>query len=158
MGASVVQKNPIHQFEHSHARLSALALEVRGHIEAIRRTPAPRTRKQLASSLGKLRDELLQHFADEEEALFPFVRACVQRKAAAVDELEAAHDTICGCAVRMFHVASSDRNLPSVLALYDRFEGAYARHSLAETELLDELAGVLDDAQRRALRERMRGL
>jgi hypothetical protein len=152
----VGKNDPIRQFEHSHGRLSAL--EVAEQLRATEGRPSPKTWKQLGASLGRLRDELLRHFADEEEALFPFVRACVPNKAATVDRLEAAHDTICGCTVRMVHIAAGERHLAPVLALYERFENAYARHSTDETELFDGLSRSLDGAQLQELAERLRGL
>jgi iron-sulfur cluster repair protein YtfE (RIC family) len=154
----VRKSDPIRELAHSHGHLSALALEVAAQLRATEASPNPKTWKQLAASLGRLRDELLRHFADEEEALFPFVRACVPKKASAVDRLEAAHDTICGCTVRMVHIAAGERQLAPLQALYERFEGAYAHHSAEETELFEGLASLLDGAQRQELAERLRGL
>jgi iron-sulfur cluster repair protein YtfE (RIC family) len=154
----VVKNDPIRQFEHSHGRLSALALDVAACLRATEALPTDRTWEQLCGSLDLLRDELLRHFADEEEGLFPFVRASVPDKSQTVERLEAAHDTICGAAVRMFHIASGERHLPQVAALYERFARAFARHSAEETELLEGLARALDGEQRLELSDRLRGL
>jgi iron-sulfur cluster repair protein YtfE (RIC family) len=154
----LAKSDPIRRFEHSHGRLSGLALEVATQLRATEARSSPKAWEKLGERLMQLRDELLRHFADEEEALFPFVRACVPKKAGAVDRLQSAHDTICGCTVRMVHVAAGERHLPSVLALYERFETAYAKHSAEENRLFEGLGILLDGAQRRELAERLRGL
>jgi len=149
--------DPVRQFEHTHGVLNKLALEVTDLL----RDEGPRTPKawkELGTRLGALRDELLRHFADEEEALFPFVRASVPAKTGAVDRLEAAHDAICGCIVRMVHVADGGHPLASLLALYERFESVYTKHSNEEGELFDELGRLLDQAQRKELASRLYGL
>jgi len=152
------KSDPIRQFEHSHGRLSTLALEVAAQLRAAEVSPTVKAWKELGAGLRRLRDELLRHFADEEEALFPFVRACVPKKAAAVDRLEAAHDTICGAAVRMVHVGAGERHVAALRTLYERFENAYARHSAEETQLFEGLGQLLDGSQRLELAERLRGL
>lgn len=66
----------IKEFAHSHQLLNELTAEV----QRIVRTKPPksgrtlRLRRQLVEHVAALRDELLRHFADEEEGLFPFVR------------------------------------------------------------------------------------
>jgi hypothetical protein len=159
----VARTDPVSQFEHTHGRLNRLVLEVAESL----RTAATNSsagqasddaRKQLVSRLEGLRDELLRHFADEEEALFPFVRASVPDKATAVDRLEATHDTICGCVVRMVHVAAGGHPQASLLAQHERFESTYVRHSREEAELFEGLGRALDDRQRVELAELLRGL
>jgi len=152
--------DPIREFEHSHGHLTKTALAIgqqlrddKGHARAL----SAAARKELLDLLESLRDELLQHFADEEEALFPFVRNVVPAKATVVDKLEASHDTICGSIVRIAHLASHGSDAPLV-ALYERFEHAYAEHSSDERHLFDELSRALDDAQRRELSALLRGI
>jgi iron-sulfur cluster repair protein YtfE (RIC family) len=147
--------DPVRQLEHTHGHLNKLALEV---VASLRESSGSTTRKELGRRLSDLRDELLEHFADEEEALFPFVRASVPAKTAAVDRLESAHDTICGCIVRMVHIATRDEHLPSLLALCERFENTYTQHSSEEVALFEELGRELDDEQRKELAKRLRGL
>jgi hemerythrin-like domain-containing protein len=154
----VGKHDPVRQLEHSHGHLSKLALDVAESLRTIGERASAKSWRQLAVRLETLRDELLRHFADEEEALFPFVRASVPEKAAAVDRLEAAHDTLCGCVVRMVHVAAGEHHRAALLALHERFESVYARHSREEAALFDGLSRALDEHQRRELAELLRGL
>ena len=75
-----------------------------------------------------------------------------------VEGLEAAHDTICGSIVRMVHLAAGEPEVAKLAALHARFETAYAKHSAEEAKLFDGLDGLLDEAQRHELAERLRGL
>jgi len=150
--------DPVRKFEHTHGSLNKIALDVAASVRAAQQGPTPETWSQLRARLKALHDELLVHFADEEEALFPFVRAVVPKKTAAVEGLEAAHDTICGSIVRMVHLAAGEPEVAKLAALHARFETAYAKHSAEEAKLFDGLDGLLDEAQRHELAERLRGL
>jgi iron-sulfur cluster repair protein YtfE (RIC family) len=158
-------RDPVGQFEHSHAALTRLALEVRGMVRArppVGRSTAP-IRKRLTARLEQLRDELLRHFANEEEGLFPFIRAHVPAKAGAVDRLSVAHDTICGSIVRLAQLVEHDRKAlgpgrAALLALHERFEKAYAEHSQEEASLFDALGRTLDERQRAELAKILVGL
>jgi len=121
------------------------------------RGPSPAAqRRQLAEHLESLGNELLHHFAREEEGLFPFVRASLPAKSDAVDRLVEGHDVICGAILRLVQLVDGD--LGAISTHYERFELAYARHSQEEAALLEELGRVLDDGQRRELAEILRGL
>ncbi len=152
------------ELQHSHDHLGALAFELRRTVQATRSDPAGfQAWGMLVEQLQGLRDELLLHFAREEEGLFPFVRASVPAKADAVIRMERAHDAICGTVVRLAHLVvrppvDAASVLPSLHALHERFEKAYAEHAREETELLADLAPRLDDRQRAELLELVRGL
>src|SRR5450631_1871858 len=156
--------DPVTQLEHSHAALTKRAIEIRDLVRAepAEGLPAALTRKQLLAKLELLRDELLPHFANEEEGLFPFVRHNLPTKSNAVDRLAEAHDTICGAIVRLVHVVRRDlvlgRDHAALVAHYDRFESAYAQHSQKEAALFEELGRTLDERHRAELTEILRGL
>jgi iron-sulfur cluster repair protein YtfE (RIC family) len=163
MAASV--SDPLRQFEHSHATLTKLTLEIREmiHAEPRQGRVGVAVRRRLVALLETLRDELLDHFANEEEGLFPFLRANVPAKARAVDKLESAHDTICGSVVRLAHLAAHDDRASRTdgTALrdhYERFEAAYTAHSRDEVALFGELAHSLNQTQRAELADLLRGL
>lgn len=153
--------DPLRQFEHSHATLSKLAFEVG---QALRDLPgretSPAERRRLADQLDAFGNELIHHFAREEEGLFPFVRTNVPAKTDAVDRLVEGHDAICGAIVRLVHLVGAEAApvREDALAHYARFEAAYARHSREEAVLLEQLGGVLDEGQRGQLAELLRGL
>jgi iron-sulfur cluster repair protein YtfE (RIC family) len=164
---TTAMSDPVRRFEHSHATLTKLALEIREIIrgEALDGlSPAGiKIRKQLVTRLDLLREELLQHFANEEEGLFPFVRLHVTAKAGAVDRLADAHDAICGAIVRLGHLVERDPEAPkrdraALVSHYERFETAYALHSQEEAALFEELGRTLDAGQREELTEILRGL
>ena len=156
--------DPVTQFEHSHAALTRRAIEIRDLVRAepAEGLPAALNRKQLLAQLEHLRDELLEHFANEEEGLFPFVRSNVPEKSDAVDRLAEAHDTLCGAIVRLVHVVRRDlvpgRDHAALVAHYGRFESAYAQHSQKEAALFEALGRALDERHRAELAEILRGL
>jgi iron-sulfur cluster repair protein YtfE (RIC family) len=156
----MAENSPVRALEHSHTALSRLVVDVGRLVRSDAASEASgEALETLTARLEELRDELLEHFANEEEALFPFLRANVPNKIAAVDRLEAGHDAICGAIVRLDHLAARSRTLPSeAAAFYERFEHAYAAHSRDEAELFEELGRTLTDDQHRALAELLRGL
>jgi iron-sulfur cluster repair protein YtfE (RIC family) len=151
--------DPVGHFEHSHGRLTKLALEVRDLIAAEPHgSPA-----QLVARVDELSEELLRHFADEEEGLFPFVRRHLPARAGAVDRLQRAHDTVCGALLRLAHLVKHDpraldASRPAVIALHARFDAAYAEHSRDEAAVLEELGRNLDAGQSTKLAGILRGL
>jgi hypothetical protein len=158
------ETDPIRQFEDTHTHLTGLARDVGRQLRDERgelRELTSSRRREVFAVLGFLGDRLLDHFADEEEALFPFLRRAMPTKAGAVDKLEANHDAICGAVVRLSHLAgqpnaSGDAIL--VAALFDRFEQTYAEHSRAEANLFEEVGRVLGHTERAELRWLLRGL
>jgi hypothetical protein len=58
----------------------------------------------------------------------------------------------------MCHLAATNAELAQVLAVFTRFEAAYASHADAEAALLHELTARLDAGQRAQLAELVRGL
>jgi iron-sulfur cluster repair protein YtfE (RIC family) len=157
--------DPVRELGHSHAALNKLALEVRELVLTREggRSTAAATRHRLLARLEVLRDELLEHFANEEEGLFPFVRKNVPTTATTIDRLLDAHDAICGAVVRLAHFVAHDSGAldthrSTLAALYERFEHAYAAHADDEANLLEELGHALDSGQRRQLSDFLRGL
>jgi iron-sulfur cluster repair protein YtfE (RIC family) len=153
--------NPVEAFGHTHEHLNDLVLEV-GRL--IRSTEGGDRRDRLGAALERLRDELLEHFAREEEGLFPYIRAHLPSKAEAVDRLERAHDSVCGAIVRLAHLSGAEHagveGCPSdaLAGLHERFERGYAQHARDEAALLDELEVLLDERHRTELADRLRGL
>jgi iron-sulfur cluster repair protein YtfE (RIC family) len=157
----VLASDPIRAFEHSHDHLTQLALEVGEKLHGgTHGASTGEARESLVALLDTLRDELLHHFAVEEEGLFPFIRSKVSVKAEAVDRLAHAHDIICGAVVRLAHLARTSpvSESPALLALHARFESAYVVHSREEADLLSELGRTLNERQRHELVELLRGL
>jgi hypothetical protein len=153
--------DPVRHFEHTHGHMAKLVVDADTAVRALLVASTPELRDDLRDLLVALRDDLLVHFADEEEALFPFIRASVPGQTAAVERLEAAHDAICGSLVRMVQVLSGDGSAASLSALpplHERFARTYAQHSADEATLLDELTRALDADGRGELARQLRSV
>lgn len=148
--------DPVRQLEHTHGHLNELAADAKRLLSE--GSPATEAREELISALELLRDELLTHFANEEEALFPFIRANVPAKAGTVERLEGAHDAICGTVTRLVYLAAHEGDATALAGLHRRFESAYAEHSQMEAMLFDELARSLTAIQRGELAVLLRGV
>ena len=148
--------DPVEVFEHSHDRLTRLAFEVSKRV----RSPSPDERPLLHACVQALCDGLMEHFAAEEEGLYPFVRAHVQSLAPIVDELEEGHTVLCGTLMRLSHLAHGKGagEGAALAAAFERFEAAYAQHSQGEAELLARLGRALDARRRKELGALLRGL
>ncbi len=151
--------DPVRELEHTHGHLNKLVTDVQRlvHDDAAG-TPGSDARAELVSALELLRDELLTHFANEEEALFPFIRESLPNKADAVDRLESAHDMICGAVTRLMHLAGRDADSAALATLHQRFESSYVEHSQHEAALLGELGKSLTALQRGELAVLLRGI
>ena len=150
--------SPLQGFGHSHAHLGQLTRELAALL-AGNGSAGRELREKLPALASELRHELLEHFANEEEGLFPFIRQHFPEQCAAVDRLHAAHDMICGTLVRFSFLAERDGELSSDARLaFERFETAYGNHSRDEAELLDEAARLLTPEQQTELEALLHGL
>ena len=149
----------VQRFGHSHAHLGELMLELAELLRDDVFAATPEARVALAQLAAELRDELLEHFANEEEGLFPFVRDQVLALRATVERLQAAHDTICGALVRFAFLAEREGEPSSeALLAYERFQVAYGAHAREESDLLDQLEQALTLKQQSELETLLRGL
>lgn len=116
----------------------------------------------LARELVTFTDDLFEHFAREEEGLFPFVLAQLPALLPAVTVLIEAHDRICGAASRLLALQRRSAPGPDSLALasaiFARFEAEYADHSRRESEFLRSLGEKLDARHKDQLAEILRTL
>lgn len=152
--------DPIRAFEHVHGQLNELAAQIGCQLRDDSGHPRSLTdggRKSLVALMESLSEQLLQHFADEEEALFPFVRKMMPVKGATVDKLETSHSTICGAVVRLAYLATHKADW-QLLTLYERFEELFAEHTRAESELFAELGRGLGQPERAELASLLSGL
>jgi len=142
---------PLQGFAHSHAHLGQLTRELAALLGG---NGGSGVEDRLPALASELRHELLEHFANEEEGLFPFIRRYFPEQGDAVDRLHAAHDLICGTLVRFSFLAEREGELTNDARLaFQRFEAAYGNHSRDEAALLDEVAQLLTPAQQRELEE-----
>jgi hypothetical protein len=135
---------------HDHEDLNRQVLELGA---AIKRAELPADAR---ARFETLREQLFQHFATEEEGLFPFVVDQFPDLADSIRAMETAHDTICGALARLCHVVATGAG--NLQPLYDRFAVTYAAHAKVEAELLSGLRGRVDPDQRLALATLVRDL
>jgi len=119
---------------------------------------------ELIQQAELLRDQLLEHFGFEEEGAFPFLADLIPSEKANINALSSAHDSIAGAisqVVQLGRLASRETltaDLGPIINAYDRFYTAFSAHVQAEAEFLSRVSSALDDNQRRAVEERMRGV
>jgi iron-sulfur cluster repair protein YtfE (RIC family) len=150
--------DPVQDLVHDHADINRRVLALGSAIRALDRNDGDGMALALVNRLGELRELLFLHFAREEEGLFPFVAEAMPDLVDQVHAMALAHDAICGGLARMYHLASTNAALTVILAVFARFEAAYASHADAEAKLLHQLSRKLDPAQRAQLADLVRGL
>lgn len=150
--------DPVQELVHDHADLNRRVFALGSTIRALDRDGGDGMALALVTRLGELRELLFLHFAQEEEGLFPLVAELVPELAEQVHAMALAHDAICGGLARMYHLAAANTELTTIIAVFQRFEAAYASHAETEAELLEQLTRKLDPAQRERLGELVRGL
>lgn len=150
----ILGDDPVDALAHDHRRLGELAGAVKKHLDTS-------ALDELVVAIERLRDELLTHFALEEEGLFPFVAAKRPELAARITALQAGHDSVCGAVSRLLYLAQrlgDDSQRHACRAVFERFERSYAAHAEDEVAFLRELNGKLDANDRRELRALLAGL
>jgi hypothetical protein len=150
--------DPVQELVHDHADINRRVLALGVAIRALDRDNGDGLALALMTRLGELRELLFLHFAREEEGLFPFVSEAVPELTEQVHAMALAHDAICGGLGRMYHLAAANAEVQAVLAVFTRFETAYASHAAVEATLLSTLGSRLDAAQRAQLAELVHGL
>jgi len=150
--------DPVQDLVHDHADINRRVFALGSTIRALESNDGDGMALALVTRLGELRELLFLHFAREEEGLFPFVSETVPELADQVHAMALAHDAICGGLARMYHLAAANAELSTVLAVFTRFETAYASHSEVEGKLLHTLSIRLGTEQRAQLAELVRGL
>jgi iron-sulfur cluster repair protein YtfE (RIC family) len=150
--------DPLVALEHDHVHLSRLVSDLRGAFDRGDADP-----EDIAGTLASLRDDLFDHFAREEEALFPYLMEVLPDLRSSIARLEDAHDRICGAVSRLHSVAvkgSTAFREQHALAeqLFRRFDSDYVEHARHESELLRSLATRLSPEQRVRVRSIMAGI
>lgn len=150
--------DPLLALEHDHVHLSRLVADLRAAFDAGGADP-----EEATATLASLRDDLFEHFAREEEALFPYLMEALPDLRSAIARLEDAHDRICGAVSRLHAVVakgSSALREQHALAeqLFRRFDADYIEHARHESEFLRSLAARLNEEQRTRVRALMRDI
>lgn len=142
------------RLEHDHAPMSAVVLEIRDWFHETDADLAA-----LRDKLVLLRELVIEHFGEEEETVFPLLSELVPDAAASLADLAAAHDAICGLAVRLGAVAErAEPDMSTMRALFERLETSYSEHAQREQAMLRALRGRLSPAAIAELQKRLRAI
>ncbi len=144
---------PLSLVEHDHVQLSRQIAALHAEITSLREAGAPiePLADDVVQALVALSEDLFEHFAREEEGLFPLVVRCAPDLAADVASLVEGHDRICGAASRLLALrerAPTQGTIDLASSLFQRLVEVYAEHSGREIDLLAALAPRLDAAAR----------
>ena len=141
-----------------HAEINRAILDVASMMRGVDPDSKAFPPFHLRSTLTLVRDLVFTHFAREEEGLFPFLEDAAPDLRPSVEEMLAAHDTICGALARMVHLSTTDSVARSLVVVFERFETAYAQHARNEEILLSAVDQRLDVVQRGRLRALLDGI
>jgi hypothetical protein len=155
--------DPVLRLERDHVHLGETLSELKGHIASAAggTERAKEVYEELSEGLRRLRDDMLLHFAEEEEGVFPLLARDLPDVADRVLALATNHDAICRTILRMASLVDQGPDAISGSALGDllvRLEAAYVAHADAEIALLRQVRGRLDGAQLAELLSLVKGL
>ncbi len=159
MATAASPPDPLDELSHDHRHLSELVLEVRAILSS--QSIGESERAELADAVARLRDELLLHFAREEEGVFPFVLERLADLRSRVEALRSGHDSVCGAVSRLHYAIGHDPKTSAVSSWAEtlaRFEGLYAAHAREEIALLRDVSAKLDAGARAELQALLEGL
>lgn len=153
--------DPLQALAHDHRDLNELLIAIR---DALGRIDRGRSRledeaHEIGDGIEALRDALLEHFAREQEGLFPFVLGHLPNVTADVDAIAGEHDRIAAALtdlVRAWTAASAHGDLGEWRLALARFEELYAAHTKSELAFLESVAAAL--AANRVATEQLRHL
>lgn len=155
-----VSADSLDRLEHDHAILSREVGELRAIVDQFEAGGPPLGEDFLAKLMGTA-DALFDHFAREEEGLFSYIAEHLPDRSLAIEEMQAAHDRICGAAARILSLGERrpfPGQLPLAITLFRRFDAEYTDHARSEEALLHSLASTLSGQQVAALAELLRSM
>jgi iron-sulfur cluster repair protein YtfE (RIC family) len=135
---------------HDHRELTALFLAVRESVARVERGPSTLDDElhEIRDGVESLREALLDHFAREQEGLFPFVRDRAPELSSRTDALTHEHDLIATRLTDLVSHVDAIATMPtegvaSFRTSLSEFEALYASHSRAELAFLRDVEALL---------------
>lgn len=157
-----VNGDPIRDLEHDHRPIGRLLAALR---EALREAApqAVEASRALAhgaaiDALAGLREEVLGHFAREEEGLFPLLLRELPALHGEVEAVRAQHDAVCTALEALGQAVLPGADRSAATASLAVFEQLYGAHAESELGLLARADERLDEAQRERLARALEGL
>jgi hemerythrin HHE cation binding domain-containing protein len=147
--------NPIGELSHQHGDLTTLLIAVRDALARMRNEGGAAAGHELRDGVDALREDLLLHFAREEEALLPFVVERFPSLGARAEKLHDDHQIVCRRTEALLAAANrvlDGGSLDECATALEELEEVYTRHMQTELVLLRELDESLDPSARAELR------
>jgi len=150
--------DPIAALSHDHSELGALVVAVSSALREVSRgeRPLADVLHELDDGAESLRDGLMEHFAREEEGLFPFIERHLPDMRPQVEQLRLAHEAVCGVSEELVRAvaaaATRSGDAERCIATFERFEERYGEHAREELSFLRAVDARLEPAAREELR------
>ena len=140
---------PLPELAHDHRELNELLVAVH---EAIARIELGSSKledelHEMTDGLEAFREELLEHFAREQEGAFPWLGARMPHERGRIDQLIAQHDRIAESLNAVIKDLAKPGQTPDTSAwrrALDRFESLYADHSKSEHAFFNDITAALE--------------
>lgn len=149
---------PLQELAHDHRELSGLLVAVHEALTRIEKGTSKLEDElhEMGDGLEAFREELLEHFAREQEGAFPYVASRLPNERARVDELVAQHDRIAEALNAVVADLGTAPDLAKWSQALAQFDSLYAEHSKTEVAFFKDVTAALDaDAE---ATEKLRGL
>jgi iron-sulfur cluster repair protein YtfE (RIC family) len=146
--------DPVASFVHDHRELNRLVVAVAAALGRVVRGEGglESERDEINDALSTIRDELLHHFAVEEEGLFPSLRSLCPDLAEDLAALEGEHGLVCAAADEVLGaLQSASADASAIVRAFERFQQAYSAHAAAEAAALESASARLTDEGRAAI-------
>ncbi len=135
---------PLQELAHDHREMSGLLVAVHEALARIERGTSKLEDElhEMTDGFEAFREELLDHFAREQEGAFPWVATRLPQETARIDELIAQHDRIADALtvlvkdLHTFELATWSDTLA-------RFDALYAEHAKSELVFFREVTAAL---------------
>jgi len=139
---------PLQELAHDHRELSGLLVAVHEALARIENGASKLEDElhEMTDGLEAFREELLEHFAREQEGAFPWVANRLPQERTRVDELVAQHDRI----AESINAAVTDlrKNEPDFAKWSQalaHFDELYAEHSKTEVAFFKDVTAALEN-------------
>lgn len=144
-----------HTHQHLGSLLADLARAVTSAADGTERADTEAL-EQIAECASLLRDDLVEHFAREEEGFFPILSERLRSLTPEIDALVATHAAL----IALLDAIERSTRAPGadILALFKQFEAMYAEHSRHEGVVFDRADRELSDDDKRAAKAALEGL
>ena len=150
MGTAFPLGTPLAELAHDHRELNELLVAVHEAIARIEKGESKLEDElhEMTDGLEAFREELLEHFAREQEGAFPWLAHRLPHERTRVDELMAQHDRIAESLNAVIKDLAKPGAVPDTATwrqALGRFEALYAEHSKSEVSFFHDITTALEN-------------